>query len=476
MATAVEAAKAHGIYLDYTFGSGWPFGGPEITPELASVELRWSHTKVQGPAKLHRRLELPGLYDGDPLSAPKVADGLPSGWKERLEKRVKLVAVVAVRGEDTLYYNNQQLSGEQPVMKTGVLDQGSSIDLTSKLQPDGTLDWDVPPGNWQIFVYRSAPTLHKLLGGVGKGTQLEMDHWNKAAFDAHAKVVGDDSVPYIGQYFGNGLRAIFCDSLEVREKFYWSDDFIAEFKQRRGYDLTPYLPIVKVTGYGGPFSNFDNFPAYDMPGIGDQVRRDYWMTVNELMNERFFHPFNDWAHAHNLLARTQSHGAPADVLKIYGDADIPETEDLYDNGRYDFLKEAAGAAHVYGRQIVGSESFVWRDALYQTTPTKMKRAGDELLTAGVNAILYHGFAYQLPGQVDPGWDPFHGAATHNGYSSQANEKNTFWPFYRQFNDYLTRVQYISQAGKDVTQVAVYRYELQHGAKNRLCPLLRCSRR
>jgi hypothetical protein len=464
VATAVEAAKTHGLFIDYTFGSGWPFGGPEITPELASVELRWSHTTVYGPTKMHTRLELPGLYDGDPLSAAKVAEGLPAGWKERLEKRVKLVAVVAVRGEDTAYYNNQRVNGEQPVLKPGVLDQGSSIDLTAKMRPDGTLDWDVPPGTWQVFVYRSAPTLHKILGGVGNGPQLEMDHWSRAAFDAHAKVVGDNAVPYLGQYFGNGLRALFCDSLEVRENFYWSDDFLAEFKKRRGYDLTPYLPIVKVTGYGGPFNNFDNFPAYEMPGIGEQVRRDYWTTVSELMNERFFYPFNDWAHAHNLLARTQSHGAPADVLKIYGDADIPETEDLYDNGRYDFLKEASAAAHVYGRQIVGSESFVWRASLYQTTPEKMKRAGDELLTAGVNAILYHGFAYQLPGQEDPGWDPFHATSTTNSYSSQFNEKNPFWPFFRKFNDYLTRVQYISQTGKNVAQVAVYKYELQHGAK------------
>ncbi len=461
---AVKAAKEHGMFIDYTFGSGWPFGGAEITPELASVELRWSHVSVQGPEKMHTRLELPGLYDGDPERAATLTKGLPDGWTERLEKRVKLVAVVAVRGEDALWYQNQVAATEQPVLKTGVLDKGSPIDLTAKMQPDGTLDWDVPPGTWQIFVYRSAPTVHKIVGGVGEGPQLEMDHWNSAAFAAHAKAVGDNAVPYLGEYFGNGLRAIFCDSLEVKQHFYWSDDFIEQFKKRRGYDVTPYLPILKVQGYGGPFANFENLPAYDMPGVGDQVRRDYWQTVSDLMIERFFDPFNAWAHEHKLLARTQSHGAPADVLKIYGDADIPETEDLYDNGRYDFLKEAAASAHVYGRSVVGSESFVWRMGVYQTTPEKMKRAGDELLTAGINAILYHGFAYQLPGQGDPGWHPFAGAPGRSSYSSQFNEENPFWPYFAKFNAYLTRVQYISQVGKSVSQVAVYRYELQHGAK------------
>lgn len=463
VAAAVEAAKQHGMYMDYTFGSGWPFGGAEITPELASIELRHSHVSVQGPAKLHTRLELPTIYDGDPLSAHNIAKGLPEGWEQRLKDRSKIVAVVAVRGEDAQYFMNQTTGSDHPVLKSGLLVENSFEDLTSRMQPDGTLDWDVPPGTWQVFVFRSVPTVHKLLGGVGSGPQLEMDHWNKAAFEAHAKAVGDASVPYLGQYFGNGLRAIFCDSLEVREDLYWSDDFLQQFRQRRGYDLTPYLPILKVEGYGGPFNNYASLPPYDMPGIGDQVRRDYWQTISDLMIERFFDPFNKWAHDHQLLSRTQSHGAPADVLKIYGDADIPETEDLYDNGRYDFLKESASAAHVYGRSIVGSESFVWRLNLYQTTPEKMKRAGDELLTAGVNAILYHGFPYILPGQPDPGWDPFHASAGRNSYSSQFNEKNPFWPFLAQFNAYLTRVQYISQAGKSVSQVALYHYELQHGA-------------
>ena len=47
-----------------------------------------------------------------------------------------------------------------------------------------------------------------------------------------------------------GLRAIFCDSLEVAGyNAYWSDDFLAEFQKLRGYDLTPYLPLFKHPGY-----------------------------------------------------------------------------------------------------------------------------------------------------------------------------------------------------------------------------------
>src|ERR1035441_5173216 len=181
------------------------------------------------------------------------------------------------------------------------------------------------------------------------------------------------------------------------------------------------------------------------------------------MIERFYEQFDKWAHEHNLLSRTQAHGAPADVLRIYGETDIPETEDLFGNGGYDFLKMAASSANVYGRTIVGSESFVWPNAVYQTTLEKMKLATDELLTAGVNAIVYHGFPYILPGIPVPGWHPFRGTLRDGSDSSQFNELNTFWPYFAQLNGYITRVQYISQAGENIAAIALYRCDLAHGA-------------
>ncbi len=181
------------------------------------------------------------------------------------------------------------------------------------------------------------------------------------------------------------------------------------------------------------------------------------------MIERFYSKFDKWAHEHKLLSRTQAHGAPVDILRVYGEADIPETENLYDSGCYDFLKMAASAAHVYGRPIVGSESFVWQNAVYQTTPEKMKLAADELLTAGVNAIVYHGFPYIIPELPQPGWHPFSGMFGSGAYSSQFNELNPFWPYLVQLNGYITRVQYISQAGTNIAAVALYWDDLVHGA-------------
>jgi len=464
VAAAADEARKHGMFIDYTFGSGWPFGGGyDITPELASIELRWTHMTIAGPAKFRERVQVPSIDDGDPAHPPAWLKGLPDGWAERMRKRTKVVAVVAVRGTDARWEWNQGGGRQRSPKKSGELEAGTSVDLTARLDSDSSLSWDVPDGTWQLFVFSQVPTGQRVNAGAGEGPQFVMDHLSAEAFAAHAKRVGDDASPYIGKYFGDGLRAVFCDSLEVGANLFWSDDFLAEFKRRRGYDLLPYLPILKVQSYANPFGEWVDRPVYEMAEMGDQVRHDYRQTVSDLMAERFYGQFNQWAHEHKLLSRTQAHGSPSDVLRIYGEADIPETEDLFAWGGYDFLKMAGSAAHVYGRPIVGSESFVWSNSVYETTPEKIKVAADELLTAGVNAIVYHGFGYIMPEVPAPGWHPFTGKFGEGNYSSQFNELNPLWPYFAPLNDYMARVQYLSQAGTNVAAVALYRNDLAHGA-------------
>jgi len=440
---AIEEGGRLGLDVDLTFGSGWPFGGPYIPLELSSQKLIVHQIALTGPTTFS------GRFPGSPLSTGE-----------------KLVAVVAAPGSLPAFGKRklQEFSDAVPidtVTASGKVDVASAIVLTQRITEGDNLKWEVPAGVWVLFSFIQAPTLQNVEGGAGVGTQWVLDHLKRQALDRHIEAVGEAGKKYFGDDFGKSLRAIFCDSLEVTaESMYWTDDFLAEFQKRRGYDLTPYLPLVKHPGESDPGEEYPSLPFFDEPEIGERVRHDYWLTVSDLMIDNFYQPLIDWAHNNHLKIRIQAHGAPADLLKIYGQADFPETEVLYADGRYDFLKLASSAGHLFDRNAISSETFVWRDHPYETTPELMKTTVDELFSAGINRIVYHGFPYEYMDRPDPGWFPF---STQYElvytFSSHLNFHNPFWPYLKPLNDYMARVQTLSQSGRSVSRVALYSHRL-----------------
>jgi hypothetical protein len=440
---AIEEGGRLGLDVDLTFGSGWPFGGPYIPLQLSGQKLIVHQTAVTGPSTFT------GRFPGSPLSTGE-----------------KLVAVVVAPGSLPAYGKRklQEFSDAVPfdtIITSGKVDVASSIVLTPKITEGDNLKWDVPAGEWVLFSFIQAPTLQNVEGGAGVGTQWVLDHLKRQALDQHIEAVGEAAKKYFGADFGKSLRAIFCDSLEVTaESMYWTDDFLSEFQKRRGYDLTPYLPLIKHPGESDPGEEYPSLPFFDEPEIGERVRHDYWLTVSDLMIDNFYQPLIDWAHNNHLKVRIQAHGAPADLLKIYGHADFPETEVLYADGRYDFLKLASSGGHLFGRNAISSETFVWRDHPYETTPELMKMTVDDLFAAGINRIVYHGFPYEYMDRPDPGWFPFSSQyELVYTFSSHLNFHNPFWPYLKPLNDYMARVQTLSQSGRSVARVALFSHRL-----------------
>ena len=66
--------------------------------------------------------------------------------------------------------------------------------------------------------------------------------------DKFIQLVAEPEIKACG---ANPPFAIFCDSLEVSGEN-WTDDFLAEFQKRRGYDLTPLLPASQGTSGRAP--------------------------------------------------------------------------------------------------------------------------------------------------------------------------------------------------------------------------------
>ena len=456
---AADAAAARGMSLDYTFGSSWPSGGGfAITPERALVELTMAITPVAGGAPGPIKVAIPARtrrFGALSSLDARVRDPRAAGWIERFDARQRIVAVVAMKGAAPglapATTTGFKLYPWDDVTRPGILDATSAIVLTDRLTADGTLDWTPPPGNWQVAVFKQYASNMGVGGAAGEGPQLTLDHMSKAAFAAHAARVGDP----LGSH-PRGMRSTFVDSLELMQDIPWSPDFIAQFRARRGYDLTPYLPFVLQPGWMQAWGEHWSPPYFeaDRAATAERVRSDYRRTVSDLLFEGFIEPFVAWNHRHGLKAKFQAHGGAIDIIRGYGIADIPETEDLVDGGNPYFTRFARSGADLYGRPIVSAESLVWKDRPYDVTPDELRRRADLLFAGGVNSLMVHGFNY-IRGATWPGAHAFQPSGFGLGFSTMVNPTNPIWAGVPTLAHYIARTQAVLQQGKPIVPVAYF---------------------
>src|SRR5438045_7857174 len=90
----------------------------------------------------------------------------------------------------------------------------------------------------------------------------------------------------------------------------WTGDLLQQFRRRRGYDLTPYLPAL----------------VQDIGPKTTDIRHDWGRTLTELINERYLTAVREWAAQHKTLFRSQTYGIPAVTLASNSLVDLPEGE------------------------------------------------------------------------------------------------------------------------------------------------------
>lgn len=444
------------MIVDLTVGSCWPIGGTCVKPEDSLKTLLMSAVTVSGQGR--QTVVLPtarqtalDYYDSLPPSPfiflpPVVA-------KPAMIDALRLLKVTAARviGEPGTFSARD--------IKTAQLDFASAVDLT-ELVEDGVLSWDFPAGCWQVFAAYAGPVYAEIMTDAKEDPghmSLVLDHFK-------AGVIEQLLDRYIargnfGEYAGETFRSFFSDSFELDTQCFWSDDFLTEFNRRRGYDLSPYLPVIFVPERDSRDTVSDKgyTPCFDFPdGLGDRIRRDYEMTVADLFRENFLLGLKNWGEKHGLKSKVQCYGHAMDNLQSFGLAHIPETEQLAAAGNIDFLKLAGSAGLLYGRPVVSAESLVWGDQDYQVNPMKIKVASDRLFVSGVNQMIYHGWPYQQPEAAWPGSFPFHGFV-----GTFISRHDAIWPWLRTVNLAVARGQYLMQIGQTLVDVALFDRNLEH---------------
>jgi len=313
------------------------------------------------------------------------------------------------------------------------------VHLTGKLHADGTIDWTPPPGKWVVLRFG-----YSLLGitnhpATKEATGLEVDKLNRnyvkkymdGYLDSYREAVGSE---WMGK---RGIRYVITDSWEAGAQN-WTDDMVSQFKKRRGYDPTPWMPV--LTGQ-----------VVQSSAASDRFLWDFRRTIADLIADEHYGQVEASLKARGIGHYGESHESGraliADGMEVKKLDDIPMSAmwtqlpgvNAEQFGYNADDRESASVAHIYGQNIVAAESMTAGAAAWAWSPATLKPTADQELLNGINRFVIHESAHQPLVDKAPGL--------------------TLGPFGQWFNRNET---WAEQAGSWVGYIARSSYLLQHG--------------
>lgn len=290
----------------------------------------------------------------------------------------------------------------------------------------------------KMMVKRAAP------GDEG----LVVDPYSTSALEHYLAPIGKAF-----EGFPRGLiRSQFHDSFEYYGSE-WTPGLLATFQELHGYDLNTYAAELM----GQKPADADTLA---------RVRSDYRETLGHLHFD-YLKTWIKWSHDRGFQVRNQSHGAPANVLDLYGAVDMAETETFgstafpipglrrlesetrrgLDLPQPLLMRAASSAGHVMGHQLSSSETCTWLREHWKVALAYAKPEIDALFLNGINHVLYHGAAFSPQDAPWPGWLFY--------ASTQFNPRNTWWEEFGALNAYVARAQSILQRGAPDNEILIY---------------------
>ncbi|MCM1522588.1 MAG: glycosyl hydrolase family 2 [Muribaculaceae bacterium] len=392
-------SKRLGLQVDMNNGTGWPFGGPEVTTEESARK------------QIIEKWTLPGGHRHDIAIAPSDAKQQPVA---------NLQKVIAVRGDKRL-------------------------DITDSVK-DGRLDWKAPAGDdWTIYALFNGRTFQKVKRAAPGGEGYVVNHYDSLAvkkyldrFDRAFKG-REDIIP----------NTFFNDSYEVYGSD-WTEGLLDQFEAENGYRLEKYLP---------EFADYDNDSELRARVVSDYRRTlgnmlkthftDVWTEWAHshgarIRNQSHGSPANIIdLYAEVDIPECESFGTP--------DFDIPGLHRSGPTRPNDaepiVLKLASSAAHLAGKPLTSAEALTWYTEHFHTSLSWAKPMIDMMIAAGVNHIYFHGAPYSPKGVEFPGWMFY--------ASVNMSPTNSFWDNASGFFNYISKAQAFATAGSPDADFLLY---------------------
>ncbi|QNR86400.1 discoidin domain-containing protein [Pedobacter riviphilus] len=342
-------------------------------------------------------------------------------------------------GKNGSVWRVSKRSAEAEIAKNLCVPLNKIINLTDKLNPDGTLNWKAPKGNWTILRIGHTSTGHtNATGGGGRG--LECDKFNPEAVKLQFKNWYGEALKHGGPEIAKKVLSVFhVDSWECGSQN-WSPVFKAEFLKRRGYDLTPYLPI--MTGL-----------PVESASVSENFLYDVRKTISELVVDQFYKTLAKLAKDQGVTFTAESIAPTmmSDGLMHYKTVDIPMGEFWLNSPTHDKpndMLDAISGAHIYGKNIIQAEAFTTVRMDWNESPANMKTLQDRNYALGINKLVYHVFTHNPWTDRKPGM-------TLDGVGLYFQRDQTWWKAGKAWVDYAERTQSLLQQGKPVVDIAVF---------------------
>ena len=446
---ALDEAQRLGLEMGFNIQSGWNLGGPRVTSEYTAKQITYSEVKMSGNKNVSVKLELPqtrrDFYKDIAVMAFPINDKQKTNKViTDLDLKLGYHELGGSAPDSRFLLANSSVGNRKSEDNSSyVVSKNDILDISSQMDASGNLNWKAPEGEWSILRVGYTCTDSHVSTSSGDWQGSVLDYMSKEAFEFYWNDVVEPIFKAAGNHVGTTLKYMETDSWECGG-MNWTDKFAEEFIQYRGYDLKNYLPI--VAGY-----------VVDDIETSNAFLADFRKTLGDLVAYNHYAVFQKYAHKHNMGIQPESagpHAGPLDGIKNYGFSDIvmsefwsPSPHRATPEQRF-FVKQASSAAHIYGKKIVGAESFTtigphWNDELWHD----QKSSFDHEICAGLNRMYFHTFTSSPPEMGLPGHEYF--AGTH------VNPQVTWWEQSGAFIDYMHRTQSVVQEGKFVADVLYY---------------------
>lgn len=396
--TEEEGARLN-VQIDMNTGTGWPFGGPDISIEDAASKMIIEEYRLD---KKHRQLE------------QKV---MPTDPKQQG------VAIL----ERLMAYSD-----------------GRCLDLTDRVGEDGLLQWKAPKGHWRLIAVFCGKTFQKVKRAAPGGEGYVMNHFSRRAvsryLDCFTRAFNTTATPWPATFFNDSYEVYGAD---------YTEGLFDEFFKRRGYKLEERLPDL----LDNPDSDLSRRLATD-------YRLTFAELLQENFTQQWTgwahsHGSKTRNQAHGSPANLIDIYATVDIPEIEGfglsnfnisglrhdSLTRPNYSDL------SMLKYASSAAHITGKRLTSSETFTWLTEHFRTSLSQMKPDMDLMFVSGVNRMFFHGTTYSPADAAWPGWKFY--------ASVNLNQTDNIWRDAPAFFSYISRCQSFLQSGSADNDFLLY---------------------